>query len=165
MKVIYERMILKTAGVLLLCWGLAVSAFAVPFRVGWGGPGYDDTANPPDRFVAYLDPSRKVIQISVNTYETSKEVSLIRLVPFQGQQEIKSDTCRKTSRHLKSPWECSFLVSDIKKLSDLGMIIVENEIGQNILTDDIDFDQINLMIMGEGQQPDLQGEGIPDGHY
>jgi len=64
------------------------------------------------------------------------------------------------SRHIYSPWECSFPAADFIKLSGLGILIAENQYGQNLLTDEIDFDEIRTLFRVESKK---EGDEDPQG--
>ena len=120
-------------------------------EVCWGGRGFDPTVRNSCRFLAYLYIPKMEVRIRIDTYETFQDVSTLRLIPLQGREYV-SKACWKMSRHINSPWECYFPAADIIKLSGLGMVIAENKYGQNLVTDDIDFDEIRSLFHSEDEQ-------------
>ena len=149
MRIQLFQIIFRAVCAILLVAGLLAPApvLARDQEVCWGG-GFDPKARPSCRFLAYIFKPKGEVRVRVDSYETFENVATLRLIPLQGG-ELVSKTCWKASRHVYAPWECSFSTIAVSKLSGLGMIIAENKYGQNLLTDDIDFDAIRTLFNSE----------------
>lgn len=143
-KIIWGGIVLSLVGGLLT----APAVFARDKEVCWGGAGFEPKVRNSCRYLAYIYKTGMEFRIRVDTYETFENLTTLRLIPPQGR-ECVSRQCKKMSRQVYSPWECSFPATDIIKLSGVGMIIAENQYGQNLVTDDMDFDEIKTLFRME----------------
>ena len=148
---IFQRTV-KVGGGVLLAALLSLGAVRARSQwVCWGGAGFDPRENPSCRFRAYYLKQDGTVRIRVDTYETFENVAAMRLMPLQGRPLV-SKSCWKISRRAHAPWECSFPPGDIQACSGLGRVIVENRYGHNLVTDDLDFDEINLFFNDGGNK-------------
>ncbi|HPB68879.1 MAG TPA: hypothetical protein PLT76_03395 [Candidatus Omnitrophota bacterium] len=155
-RVLYWGVVLFFAAAGLLA---APAVFARDKEICWGGAGFNPKIKNSCRFVAYIYKPEMQVRIRLDTYETFEDVAALRLIPPQGR-ECVSKQCKRMSRHIYSPWECSFPAADFIKLSGLGILIAENQYGQNLLTDEIDFDEIRTLFRVESKK---EGDEDPQG--
>ena len=121
-----------------LVWGLR--------ELRWGGPGYDPALKNSSRFMARrnIDMDKNTTEIWVDSKETVNEVGQMRLTSSDGK-EMSSLQCWKAMRHIMAPWACSFRNEEIKQLSGLGKITVENSARQIIIIEVVNLDELRAL--------------------
>ena len=119
----------------------------------WGGPG-DDSARSKGstRFAARVgsmddDVSGKpTLEMVIDTEQTYKDLAKLILVSADRSESAASMRRWKSQRHRTASWTCVFLVEDINRLPDEGLVVAKDSYGKTVLTEKVNICQLKTLI-------------------